>query len=432
MSESMAARKHVFVGFGFGPIQAGLFLKEAHASGAFERLVVAEIDQRLVDAVRANGNRYVVNVARADGVYRESVDGVEMLNPRVDRDLACLREALARATEIVTSLPSVDFYAAGTPSVASLIAQGVRSDEAPGTLVYTAENNNHAAEALDAAVAAADGAPRGRPVQFLNTVIGKMSQVVADAEAIRALGIAGMAPGIDRAFLVESFNHILVTQSTLAALKPGIGVFEEKADLLPFEEAKLYGHNAIHAVMAYLSEWRGYRRMSEAGDDALVMGVARAAFLDESGVALVRKYAGLGDTLFTEAGYRRYAADLLARMTNRHLADAVERAGRDPVRKLGLSDRIYGAMSLALGQGISPVNMGRGAAAGLMKLVSERERHGVPASLSESIAHRPPRAWAPPLLDWVWARNVCPHRDALVALTIDGLDWLGALKEHGR
>ena len=42
---------HVFVGFGFGPIQSGLFLNEAFQSGNFSRLVVAEIDQNLVDAV---------------------------------------------------------------------------------------------------------------------------------------------------------------------------------------------------------------------------------------------------------------------------------------------------------------------------------------------------------------------------------------------
>ena len=46
--------EHIFTGFGFGPIQGGLFVKEAFQSGNFARIVVAEIDQRLVEAVRAN------------------------------------------------------------------------------------------------------------------------------------------------------------------------------------------------------------------------------------------------------------------------------------------------------------------------------------------------------------------------------------------
>lgn len=41
-----------FVGIGFGPIQSGLFLLEAHRSGNFDRLVVAEIVPEIVDAVR--------------------------------------------------------------------------------------------------------------------------------------------------------------------------------------------------------------------------------------------------------------------------------------------------------------------------------------------------------------------------------------------
>jgi hypothetical protein len=45
-----------FVGFGFGPIQAGLFLAEAfQLSGAFHRLVVAEVVPAVVAAVRAAG-----------------------------------------------------------------------------------------------------------------------------------------------------------------------------------------------------------------------------------------------------------------------------------------------------------------------------------------------------------------------------------------
>ena len=46
--------EHIFTGFGFGPIQGGLFVKEAFQSGNFARIVVSEIDAKLVGAVRAN------------------------------------------------------------------------------------------------------------------------------------------------------------------------------------------------------------------------------------------------------------------------------------------------------------------------------------------------------------------------------------------
>jgi len=48
--------EHIFTGFGFGPIQAGLFVKEAFQSGNFARIVAAEIDTELVGAVRTNTN----------------------------------------------------------------------------------------------------------------------------------------------------------------------------------------------------------------------------------------------------------------------------------------------------------------------------------------------------------------------------------------
>jgi len=108
------------------------------------------------------------------------------------------------------------------------------------------------------------------------------------------------------------------------------------------------------------------------------MHVAREAFIAESGGALIRKYASLGDDLFTESGYRDYADDLLERMTNPHLADTTARASRDVVRKLGVNDRIFGTMALALEYGIEPRNMAMGALAGVSLLLANATEYGLP------------------------------------------------------
>ena len=231
--------EHLLVGFGLGPIQAGLFAAEAFKSGRFKRIVIAEIDQRLVNAIRANHGRYAVNVASDTGVTKQYIEGVDVYNPEVQADRQQLIEALSHATEIVTSLPSVNFYDSGADSVVSLIARGLSNSSRPAVLVYTAENNNHAAEILQQKLR-----PHltvfGGQVQFLNTVIGKMSQVVTDEAAISEKALAPIAQGFPRAFLVEEFNRILVTQCVLSGFRPGIDVFIEKENLLPFEEAKLY------------------------------------------------------------------------------------------------------------------------------------------------------------------------------------------------
>ena len=141
----------------------------------------------------------------------------------------------------------------------------------------------------------------------------------------------------------------------------------EKEDLLPFEEAKLYGHNATHALAAYLGSLRGLERIADLRQTPDLLGFIRAAFLEESGEALIRKHAGK-DRLFTPEGYREYADDLLERMTNPHLQDSVERVGRDPHRKLGWDDRLVGTMRVALQQNVVPRRYALGAAAALATL----------------------------------------------------------------
>jgi len=275
--------KHVFVGFGFGPIQSGLFVPEAFKSGSFSRIVIAEIDQKLVDVVRSNNGSYYVNIASNDGISPEKIDGIEMLNPTIDADRAELLNALSQATEIVTSLPSVNFYDMGENSVASLIKHGIENTTAAAKIIYTAENNNHAAEILEEKIGSFNN------VQFLNTVIGKMSQVLNDKQEIADKQLKAIAPGIDRAFLVEEFNKILVTKCNMDDFTPGINVFLEKEDLMPFEEAKLFGHNAIHALLAYLGAAKGYSKMAELKEDTKLMPIARNAFINESGGALIKK-----------------------------------------------------------------------------------------------------------------------------------------------
>jgi mannitol-1-phosphate 5-dehydrogenase len=377
-------KKHILTGFGFGPIQSGLFVAEAFKSGNFKRIVIAEIDQRLVDAVRANNGTYYINIAGVGGIETVEVKGIEIYNPTVEKDRLQIIDALAHSTEIVTSLPSVKFYDAGENSVASLISAGLKTSKAEATIVYTAENNNHAAEILEEVVQKKLGKIPAN-VQFLNTVIGKMSQVVTDKDEILQKNIKTISPGIDRAFLVEEFNRILVTKCNIKNYTPGIEVFLEKEDLLAFEEVKLFGHNAIHALLGYLGAYKGYKKMSELANDKPIMQIARDAFLKESGAALVKKYSHLKDELFTEAGYKKYAEDLLVRIVNPYLDDTTERAARDPQRKLGPTDRIFGTMQLALEYRVKPNNMAKGAAAGLIYLLKANQSNVNQQILSQKL-----------------------------------------------
>ncbi|MFA6134036.1 MAG: hypothetical protein WC869_08490 [Phycisphaerae bacterium] len=420
-----------FVGFGFGPIQSGLFLFEAYASGNFSRFVVAEVDKNLVASIRANSGRCGINVARHDGIDARQLEGIELYDPADPADRQALLAAIAESDELATALPAVRFYdAGGQNSVASLLATGLSARTSPRpSVIYAAENHNHAAEILRADILkhAAPSALEG--VGILNTVIGKMSGVIAEPALIERMGLAPLTPDLGRAVLVEQFNHILISRVPLPGFRRGIEVFVEKDDLLPFEEAKLYGHNAIHAMIAYLADLRGLDTIAAAGGDQWIMEQARRAFIDESGGAMIRRHARLGDPLFTEAGYRNYAEDLLERMINPNLNDLVERVGRDHARKLAYDDRLFGTMNLTLGQGIEPRRLALGAAAGVLSMIKRQgpgTRDRGPGTRDQGVGSRD--ALRSILLN-LWGNKTDSNRDRLIDLTWEAMQ---ALKQTSR
>jgi len=430
-----SGRGKIYAGFGFGPIQSALFLYEAYRTGNFSRFAVVDIDERLIRALRRNGGRYCLNIARRRRIDRATVKGVELFNSTVPEEAESFVEAVVASDELCTALPSVSAFSAGLKSsVVNLLARGLgsrrgRAGETLPTIVYTAENNNRAAEILGGQVYPLLPATIQKNVQFLNTVIGKMSGVITEAQTIERLDLATITPDFPRAILVEEFNRILISKIRLPEYWRGIEVFVEKEDLLPFEEAKLYGHNAIHALIAYLADLKGYTVMSEVRRDPLIMETARRAFIEESGAALIRKHARAGDPLFTEHGYTEHADDLLARMTNPNLNDLVERVGRDHPRKLGIEDRLYGAMVIALEQGVEPRNLGVGAAAGVLSMIGRRENLGREfVHLPKSVENLDRDALSG-LLREIWGNHpaVESHGKRLIDLTWRGVEELRRL-----
>jgi mannitol-1-phosphate/altronate dehydrogenase len=370
-----------YTGFGLGAIQAGLFLYEAMASGNFCRLVVAEVLPEVVRRVRENHGFLTVNIAYADHVEAMPVGPIEILDPSIEVDRQKLVDALSCSQEIGTAVPAIRYYSsAGPESLCHILAAGLHEKvkrDNPRAVLYAAENHNHAAEILEELVlleipSVERDILRFR-VQFLNTVIGKMSGVITGRSEIKSLNLIPMTPDSDRAFLVEAFNRILISRVDfpkihhMPAFERGITTFIEKDDLLPFEEAKLFGHNATHALAAYLGELLGIHRIADIPYIPGLLDFMRRAFIEESGKALIHRYNGI-DPLFTPQGYADYADDLLSRMVNPWLTDTAERVGRDVERKLSWDDRLVGTLRLGLTEGISPRRYALGTAAALTRL----------------------------------------------------------------
>lgn len=330
-----------FLGIGLGPIQTGIFLSGAQRGG-IERIVVAEVDAALTAAIRAAGT-VTINVAGRDRIVRETVERVEIYNPLDPADLEKLTGIAAEADEIATALPGVSFYR----HIAPWLRTGFARQPERRRFIYTAENDNYAAEKL------AEELGPGFPRTFcLNTVIGKMSKAgtIRDTPEFE---LSPLCPGTDRMHLVEEFNRILINTVPEIEQRRVAGLHQQ-TDLYPFEEAKLYGHNAIHFLLGWYASQRGLNEMHELTEHPDLIDFARSAFIEECGTALCRKWRDV-DPLFTQEGFRQYVEDLLVRMVNPFLRDRVDRIIRDLPRKLSAGDRVIGTVRMCLDQQIVPV-----------------------------------------------------------------------------
>ena len=154
--------------------------------------------------------------------------------------------------------------------------------------------------------------------------------------------------------------------------------------------------------------------MTELKNDMAVMQIGRDAFLKESGAALIKKYAYLGDELFTEAGFKDFAEDLLVRMTNPYLGDTIARVTRDVVRKLELDGRVFGTMQLALEYGIEPKKMALGAIAGVAVLLRKAEEYNLPDDLRCGHWRKLDEIRIERILNWLWDEKSCRQNNQII------------------
>ncbi len=196
---------------------------------------------------------------------------------------------------------------------------------------------------------------------------------------------------------------------------------------MAFEEAKLYGHNATHSLLGFIGAVKGYAKMTEVGEDRGIMQIATMASYDECGAVLIKKYAHIGDELFTEAGFKECSDDLLDRMTNPYLGDTVARVVRDAVRKLGINGRIFGTMRLALEYGIAPTNMALGAMAGIAVLLENADENNLPGDLRFGDWRKLNDYKIEKIINWLWTGQTGKYAPQLIKYVQNAKERLNKL-----
>jgi mannitol-1-phosphate 5-dehydrogenase len=331
--------------WGAGNIGRG-FLGQLYSESGY-RVTFSDLDQPLLDAINRRGEytiRLVTNT-RTDEVAVGPARGINA------GDLEQVAEAVSRAEIGATAVG-----AGALKYVAPAVAAGIQRRMARGVTdplnLIICENLKGAAaifrEMVQAALPADCHEYMQARIGFVDTVIARM--VPAPTPEMRA-----QDPSL---IVVEPYKELPVDRRGFIGEPPSVVGMIPFAPFSFFTERKLYIHNAGHSVLAYLGYLKGYEYGYQALADEDIYFQARGA-MEESARALHRKYNPPAGSLPENID------DLLQRFGNVALGDTILRLGRDPLRKLGRTDRLIGAALNALAEGVMPTNLVTGIVAGL-------------------------------------------------------------------
>lgn len=312
------------VQFGAGKIGRGFF-GDLLSSAGFE-VTFVDVRHELIESL----NRHrAYTVQWVDGSVSR-IEPVRALHLEQETEIGdAIANAQITGTSVgVNALPGIAL------SLARGLAEWARQHSPPATLnILVGENDINAHEILARQVEAQ--LPSGERsvldrIGFSRCVVSRMvfEELPGD-------------PPVPRA---ERYPLLPVDAD---GLKGSIPKIEGVQPVRPFEahiRRKLYLHNGIHAMLAYLGFLKGYTFIHEAMSDPQIRAVVeRASVALEQ--AFVQAYA------LDEEEHRAMTNDLLQRFSDPRLQDPIRRVAREPLRKLRSDDRLVGAAHFIEEQG---------------------------------------------------------------------------------
>ncbi|KAH6659094.1 mannitol-1-phosphate 5-dehydrogenase [Truncatella angustata] len=308
------------VHFGSGNIGRGFVACFLHESGY--EVVFADVVDKLVDSINASKEYHVIEVG-TEGVDKHTITNYRAINSKTHESE--LVDEIATADVITCSVgPNILKF------IAPVIAKGVdkRSSDLKPLAIIACENMIGATDALAEHIKD----PKNTPSHRLEDMHTRARY--ANSAIDRIVPAQDPDAGLD--VTLEKFYEWVVEQTPFeGGHHPEIQGIKWVDNLLPYIERKLYTVNTGHATAAY----HGYNRQKKTVDDALrdkeIKDEVTAA-LEESSKLIVEKHG------IDEEEQKAYREKIIKRISNPHLADAVERVGRAPIRKLGRKERFIG------------------------------------------------------------------------------------------
>ncbi len=133
--------------------------------------------------------------------------------------------------------------------------------------------------------------------------------------------------------VAEDYNEWVVRKSAFKGADPKIPFITLVDQLEAFLEKKLWIHNGGHATVAYAGFINGHQYIHQAVADPEI-GLLVGKVLDEIGDVIQHKHG------FPKEEITHYKNDLGPRGAIAEMKDEILRVVRDPIRKLGIHDRL--------------------------------------------------------------------------------------------
>ena len=184
-------------------------------------------------------------------------------------------------------------------------------------------------------------------------------------ESIGIVGSVVMRVGVPTPPRFASYGPLTVTTNGFPGMPVDRRAFRGPVPPLPMlhpvdniearETRKFFTYNMVHAVYAYAGGMAGCRTVLEAASNPRIDAEVRGAF-DEVSPALQAEFD------FSAESMDEWKNQVFSNLINPLIEDSLERVGGEPIRKLGVNDRLIGPIRLCLKHGIRPLCLARTAA----------------------------------------------------------------------
>ncbi|KAJ8095186.1 hypothetical protein AAF712_007189 [Marasmius tenuissimus] len=355
-NDNSTSTKPIAIQFGAGNIGRGFI--GAVLSKAGLRVVFADVQEKIIDALNKEGKYNVHILGDDDETHVETIEDVAAIN---SLDMKAIEAVAKQPVVIVTTAVGPGVLPRLGKAFATIIR--TRKDNNLGPInVVACENLQQASVKLrDAVYKELSDEEKEFADKNVGFAVCSVDRIVPpfdpDSQSILDVG-------------VEPFYEWNVDSSSLKKTEPHVDISGMKIvnNLEAYVQRKLFTLNCGHAITAFLGALprtastnnglkpRSFSTSSNASGTStpvipthptILSAISQPAILtlvshalDEAGQALIRKHG------FTQAEHDSYVKAILDRFKNPNMHDEVARVGREPLRKLKKGDRLLGPIEM--------------------------------------------------------------------------------------